>query len=113
MAELQNYVIQSDAAGKWEELGIAMNFDEDGDKVEEIKQSSDRNDSRCRAVLRHWIKGNGDGPVTWEQLIQLLRKVNTEEVVKKIESGIVLAFAFCKFIMLLLSYKYRTWLDIS
>ena len=90
LSELLKYV-KPYAAGKWEEIGIALElFDDDidGEILADIKRSGDQ--TQCFiATMRLWLKTKLS-EATWEALLVCLRDIpGLQKAVESIEDNIL------------------------
>ena len=89
LKELLLYVVPH-AASVWEELGIALNLDEDGTTVDSIaaRRSGDAR-KYCTDVLKAWLQERGEEPKTWAVLIRCLREIDAEDVIESITENVL------------------------
>ena len=66
----------------WEELGIALNLDEDGITIDTIAEKRD-GDARkcCLDALKLWLQGKGEEPQSWAVLIRCLHDASAEDAI--------------------------------
>ena len=98
LRDLQRYVmphIESD----WESLCIELNFDKNGEVLDAIKKECGSNSkASCREVLRHWVKGEGEGPHTWGKMVECLKMIGASGAVNAIKeylSGVCKSLCLC------------------
>ena len=87
LPELQHFPVKdgyndivSEIANDYQNFGILLLNDENGDKVANIKSAQLQNPvAITREILRQWLHGSGRLPVTWQILVECLReaKLNT------------------------------------
>lgn len=78
------------AAAVWEELGIALNLDEDGTTVDSIAEKRAGDAKKCCLdVLKAWLQGRGEEPKTWAVLIRCLHDIGAEEVIESITENVL------------------------
>ena len=60
-------------APRWHFFGSQLNFDSDNRTINVIKEKN-KNDpeSACQEMFQWWLRGQGDQPVSWRTLAQLL-----------------------------------------
>ena len=75
-------------APDWNDLGILLDFDQDGTELDNIEKSHLTDKARCKAMFQHWLKGNGVRPCSWRQLIQLLEYCDQETLAKEIQDAL-------------------------
>lgn len=78
------------AAHQWEDLGIELNIDDNGSKLDEIKKERRGDEAKCCLdVLKAWLQGAGEEPKTWEVLLNCLREIGANEAVQSIERNVL------------------------
>ena len=86
---LQKYVVPH-ATPKWEDLGIELELDEDGQLLDDIKKERGKDEAKCCLdVLKKWLQGAGVEPKTWGTLIHCLREIEAQEAVESIEENVL------------------------
>ena len=75
-------------APDWNELGILLDFDQDGTELDNIEKLYSTDKARCKAMFQHWLKGNGVRPCSWRKLIQLLEDCDQETLAKEIQDAL-------------------------
>ena len=81
--------IISRLAPHWNDLGVLMNFDQTGSKIETVERKYHGNpEDCCRAVFIHWLNGNGIIPCSWRTLIGLLDDLDQEVLAQEIQSAL-------------------------
>ena len=74
----------------WEDLGIELNLDEDGQLIDSIVEERAKDESKCCLdVLKIWLQGKGEEPKTYEVLIRCLREVGAEGAIESIHKNIL------------------------
>ena len=58
----------------WKAFGVLLNFDDLGSHLSLIEAQHGQTNplACCRAMMIHWIAGNGEQPTTWRKLLDLL-----------------------------------------
>ena len=79
----QIHIIKS-LAPNWQRLGRLMDFDRDGTQLECIRKDNKGPEDCCAAMFQHWLKGNGQGPISWYKLIELLKHCDEKRLARKI-----------------------------
>ena len=72
----------------YDEFGIELLEDANGDKMEEITENNSRARDIKREVMRGWLRGKGKKPVTWRTLIEVLRKIDLDELADDITDAL-------------------------
>lgn len=74
-------------APRWQDLGVQLEFDELGSKLDTIK-TKNLNDPEncCREMFQHWLIGNGVRPCSWRKLIELLDDCDFEMLAGQVKS---------------------------
>ena len=72
---------------KWQEFGILLDFDADGDMLNLIEAEKKLNGpvACCQQMFRHWLAGNGR-PATWGELIELLEDCELSHLADQIRN---------------------------
>ena len=77
-------VIQT-VAPRWQRLGVLLDFDESGKKLEFIETKNHCiPEECCREMFQHWLKGNGVRPCSWRTLIELLEDCDFEMLAEEL-----------------------------
>ena len=63
-------------APRWNDVGILMDFDETGKKLEQIEKDKHDVEPCCQTMFQYWLEGNGIKPVSWKTLLQILEDCN-------------------------------------
>lgn len=67
----------------WMDLGILMDFDFDGKKLDLIKSSNKGDPEACAiGIFQLWLRIAGK---TWEVLLELLKDIEHSELAKRVE----------------------------
>ena len=79
-------------APHWKRLGILMDFDDDGNKVDLIanEYKQDGPVACCQEVFKLWLKGTN---ATWRNLIDLLNDCEMGELLHEIKNALGLPSA--------------------
>jgi hypothetical protein len=79
--------IISTVASKWLKLGDQLGFDKYGSKLDAI-QTKSRGDPEpcCREMFQYWLKGNGERPCSWHELIKLLKDCDFKVLAEQVKS---------------------------
>ena len=74
-------------AHRWKKLGILMDFDDDGNKVDLIanEHKQDGPVICCQEVFKLWLKGTH---ATWRNLIDLLNDCEMGELIQEIKNAL-------------------------
>ena len=72
----------------YREFGIELLEDADGDKMDEIKENNSRAADMRMEIVRGWLRGKGKKPVTWRTLIEVLRKIELDELADDITDAL-------------------------
>ena len=74
-------------AHRWKKLGILMDFDDDGNKVDliENEHKQDGPVACCQEVFKLWLKGTH---ATWRNLIDLLNDCEMGELIQEIKNAL-------------------------
>ena len=76
-------------APSWRGLGILLDFDEAGTKLDIIDSKHRGNpEACCQAMFQHWVKGNGVTPCSWNTLIELLDDCDQQALAKEIQDAL-------------------------
>ena len=98
LRDLQRYVMPH-IEGDWESLCIELNFDKNGEVLDAIKKEWGSNSkASCREVLKHWVKGEGEGPHTWGKMVECLKMIGASGAVNAIKeylSGVCKSLCLC------------------
>ena len=81
------FIIDS-VASRWKRLGLALNISDY--HLDNIEQSSHRNvEDWCLTMLSHWLRGTaGDGPVTWERLLEAIEDARCGELAQQVRTAL-------------------------
>ena len=81
------FIIDS-VASRWRRLGLALNISDY--RLDNIEQSSHRNvEDWCLTMLSHWLRGtDGDGPVTWERLLEAMEDARCGELAQQVRTAL-------------------------
>ena len=76
-SEGQKVEIIESIAPNWKELGICLDFDDDGRKLDLIESEQKQNGpiACCQQMFKHWLGGNGKA-ATWRVLLGLLEDIH-------------------------------------
>ena len=81
------FIIDSVAA-RWRRLGLALNISDY--HLDNIEHSNHNVEDRCLAMLGHWLRGTaGDGPVTWERLVEAMEDARCGELVQQVKKALL------------------------
>ena len=72
----------------YKRFGIELLEDADGDKMDEIKENNSRAADMRMEIMRGWRRGKGKKPVTWRTLIEVLRKIELDELADDITDAL-------------------------
>ena len=72
----------------YETFGLLLLNDEQGEKIDAIVEANARAKEINVAILKKWLRGEGEQPVTWGTLVQVLKDSNLKIVAKEIEAAI-------------------------
>ena len=77
-------------APNWYDFGVYLDFDPTAEKLDEIKAEGllEGPTICCRNMFKHWLKGNGRQPPTWEALIELLEDFEQPMLVRQIKCAL-------------------------
>ena len=75
-------------APRWKNIGILMDFDATGKKLEQIETDKKDVEPCCQAMFQYWLDGNGVDPISWDTLIQILEDCNFIALAKQITDAI-------------------------
>ena len=75
----------------WKQLGLLMDFDEEGQIVDLIEAKHKSKFVCCQEIFKRWLKGPD---ATWENLIQLLCDCEHESLAKEIKDALGLINKF-------------------
>lgn len=77
-------------APNWHDFGDHLDFDFKGEKLDQIKAECLHEGPTvcCRNMFKHWLKGNGRQPATWETLIELLEDFELPMLVQQIKCAL-------------------------
>ena len=71
----------------WRVIGDLLEFDANGAKLLDIENDYPCDpESCCRAVLQHWIMGNGITPCSWRKLIEIIDDADQKLLVDEIKA---------------------------
>lgn len=97
LSELQ-FMITSDGEGveiiksvasEWQKICVQMDFDPAGNTLELITQAERGNPVPCcMSVFRHWLKGNGLQPITWNTLLRILKRCGYLRLAEKVKAAL-------------------------
>ena len=74
----------------WYDLGVLMDFDDSGTKLDIIRESYHNNPvSCCRAMFQHWLNGNGRKPTSWRTLIELLEDSDQTVLAGEVRNALI------------------------
>ena len=73
---------------EYEKFGIKILVDKTGDEVEEIKDEQTVANKIKRTIVRRWLAGKGNNPVTWRTLVEVLDSMELREVTKEIREAL-------------------------
>ena len=81
------FIIDS-VASRWRRLGLALNISDY--HLDNIEQSSHRNvEDWCLTMLSNWLRGRaGDGPVTWERLLEAMEDARCGELAQGVRTAL-------------------------
>ena len=89
LKDLNKYVIPH-VGPKWEDLGIELELDGDGQLLDEIKRDRRGDEEKCCLdVVKKWLQGAGVGPKTWRKLLECLREIAATNAINTIEANIL------------------------
>ena len=75
-------------ASKWQDVGILLDFDAEGDKLKLIAADKKLSpDDCCQQMFMHWLAGNGR-PATWRVLIELLEDCDLNDLANQIRDAL-------------------------
>lgn len=81
----KNIAIIESLATCWKKLGTLLDFDEIGEQLDIIERQYPTDPEECcRAVFKHWLKGNGIKPCSWRMLIKLIGDCRKQELAENI-----------------------------
>ena len=74
-------------APKWQEFGILLDFDSDGNMLKLIEAEKKVNGpvACCQQMFMHWLAGNGR-PATWGELVELLENCKLNHLADQIKN---------------------------
>ena len=68
--------IPQEVGPRWHHFGIFLLNDRTGAKVRNIAETHRDNPEQInQEIIEKWIQGQGELPVTWEKLVEVLQKV--------------------------------------
>ena len=71
----------------WQRLGSLLDFDDYGTELDIIdKRYRSDPEACCRAMLQHWLKGNGIKPCSWQMMVELIKDADQETLAEEIET---------------------------
>ena len=71
-------------ASRWRRLGPALNISEH--HLNNIEHNHGNVEDRCRTMLSDWLQGTvGDGPVTWETLVEAIDDARYGELAQQLK----------------------------
>ena len=75
---------------RWKRLGLALNISDY--HLDNIEHSSHRNvEEWCLTMLSDWLRGRaGDGPVTWERLVEAMEDARCGELAQQVKTALQL-----------------------
>ena len=82
--------ITSKVGSEYEDFGIFLLNDMDGEIVDEITKNHSTPEKRVKEILKHWIRGKGKEPrpVSWETLIDALNASGLTELASCIDKSV-------------------------
>ena len=70
-------------------MGDLLEFDDSGTQLSSIEDKYHGTpEACCRAMLQHWLNGNGVKPCSWCKLIELLKDCDLEELAEETEAAL-------------------------
>nr|CAB97128.1 GCDD2 [Geodia cydonium] len=72
----------------YEKFGIKILEDENGARVDVIKEDQGTASKIKRQIAKEWLKGDGKQPVTWGTLVDVLESIKLRELTKKIREAL-------------------------
>ena len=77
-------------SARWYDLGVLMDFDDSGTKLDIIRESYHNNPvTCCRAMFQYWLNGNGRKPTSWRTLIELLEDSDQEVFAGEVRNALI------------------------
>ena len=71
----------------WRDLGVLLDFDDNGTELDIIAQERPLDPKACcMAMFQRWLKGKGRTPCTWQIMIELIKDADQETLADEIES---------------------------
>ena len=87
MPDIIQYKVVQEVGDKYRTFGIFLLNDETGAHVETMKQDEMNNaEDIIHRILREWLRGGGENPVSWETLISVLKKCELNQLARSIEA---------------------------
>ena len=82
--------ITSEVGSEYENFGIFLLNDMDGEIVDEITEKHSTPEKIVKEILKHWIRGKGKQPrpVSWETLIDALKATGLTELASCIHKSL-------------------------
>ena len=74
---------------KYHDFGIVLLNDDDGSQIDTIESKFREDPYRInQEILKIWLQGRGEGPVTWTTLVNVLKMIGLELLAHTIESSL-------------------------
>ena len=74
---------------KYHNFGIFLLSDDDGSQIDTIESKFREDPYRInQEILKIWLQGRGEGPVTWTTLVKVLKTIGLGSLAQSIESSL-------------------------
>ena len=72
----------------YETFGTLLLNDKQGEKIDGITEKADAKGTNL-AILKRWLRGEGEQPTTWRTLVQVLKDSELNTLAQEIEASMI------------------------
>lgn len=81
--------IRTRIAAGWKSFGLLLNFDATGTELDLIESMHHHKPIPCyEEMMKKWLSGKGEQPVSWKQLLKLLKDNGMKTLAEEIKDAI-------------------------